>query len=88
MDFERTRIPSVSRLSLTRTERDLLDRLDHARTELDETMRAVWMSCVVGEVLDLRTRRLCDDALAEVDRLERELVSVRTSLRCMGDDAA
>ena len=76
---------------LVRTERDLLDRLERARTELDETMRAVWMSCLIGEISARRERRACDDGLAEVERLERELVGVRTALEglCPGrDDAA
>ncbi len=69
----------VWRRSLADAEQFLVSRLDRAQRELDAAMRASWQSCLIGEVQDTELRRRCQDALREVEALERELVGVRAA---------
>jgi hypothetical protein len=75
----REHLHSLGDESHAETERHLLSSLDRAQRELDAVMRASWLGCLVGDVQDPALKKRCQEALLEVERLERELVAVRTS---------
>ncbi len=66
---------------LADAERHLLSRLDLAQRELDAVMRSSWFACLLGDVQEPALRARCQSALREVEKLERELVAVRTTRR-------
>ena len=79
MASEHEAVLSVRCRTLVDAEQDFVARLDAAQLRLDAAMRASWESCLIGAVADDTLRESCVAALHEVERLERELVALRTA---------
>ena len=59
-----------------------------AQGELEQIMRSEWLRCVHGEVGSPDGRSRCEIAHSEVERLERELVFVRSAFRDHAEELA